>query len=74
MSSNLVWRPEVKKGNRLSNDLKLILRRKWHLPYTCSESDFPYIEGLKDAGVDGAEDLLSLILIHKVVILSEEYE
>ena len=76
MSSCLVWSPIVKQNeNDLPNDLKFVLRKKYGEPINANmdESDIPYINGLIDAGVKGAEELREIIEKHIEVELKEQY-
>jgi len=81
MSSNLYWRPVDVNAERLPKSLKFaISRRLWDTDGSCgsgeavmSVNDIPYLEGLRDAGVDGAKELIGHIEKHGAVILWHEH-
>lgn len=81
MSSSLMWRPVDKTAHNLPDQLKRTLSRKlWdtdgscgHGEATMTHADIPYLEGLRDAGVKGADDLIKIIEEHEAVILWHEY-
>jgi hypothetical protein len=76
MTTSLYWNPVVKpKTHRLPDALKFILRRihrDGQVTMTMREADLPYLHGLRDAGVDGALELIEAIDKHDEVELSEE--
>ena len=71
----------VTEGGTLTKELKrTISRRLWDTDGTCGDGDaivgsdmVPYIEGLRDAGIAGAGELLDLIERHGAVILWHEH-
>lgn len=80
MSSTLYWRPapkDVPPAESLPFELKkAIARRLWdhdgslHGDEVTIGSDMvPYLEGLEDAGVDGAVELIKAIRDHGSVLL-----
>lgn len=82
MSSALMWRPVVPiEGYRLPNELKYTISRKlWDTDGSMgggevilTASDLPYIEGLRDAGTKGADELIEAIKKHGAVILWHEH-
>ena len=82
MSSTLMWRPAVpKEGYSLPFELKTRLsRRLWDTDGSCGggevamdSSDIPYLEGFRDAGVKGAEELIEAIKKYGTVILWHEH-
>ncbi len=82
MSSTLVWRPVVPID---SHDLpfalkKTLSRRLWDTDGSCGHGeasmtadDIPYLEGLRDAHVEGADELIKIILKYGAIILWHEY-
>lgn len=62
-------------GVPLTSQIKYIFQGKYGSPIkkTLSESDCDYLNGLKDAGVDGAETLIELIDKFGEVEIMEEY-
>ena len=68
-------------GHRLPYELKITLSRKlWDTDGSCgfgeatmTTDDTPYLEGLRDAGVDGAQELIDILNEHESVILWHEY-
>lgn len=76
MSSNLTWRPVHPAANEtLPDRLKFALKKRHGDPVetTLSSSDIPYIEGLVDAGVEGAERLLEIICEVGEIEIWEEF-
>lgn len=81
MGSNLLWKPKVTEGEPLPYKLKRVISRKlWDTDGSCGEGEatvdeslLPYLEGLKDAGIDGAEELIDIINTHKEVVLWHEH-
>lgn len=78
MSSTLVWRKiiVVPANNSLPDQLKYILRKRFgggNYPEILDRTDLRYLEGLADAGVDGAEDLRAAIIEYDEVEILEEY-
>lgn len=82
MSSNLMWRPaRPPKSGSLPKDLKFkISKRLWGTDGSCgdgeatvTESDIPYLEGLADAGISGAAELIELIRKHGEVVLWHQF-
>lgn len=82
MSSSLMWRPAhpVESGT-LPRELKYPLsRRLWDTDGSTGHGDavvdaghIPYLEGLRDAGVKGADELIKLIETHGAVIVWHEH-
>lgn len=75
MSSNIYWRPIVPiEGHRLPFALKSVLRKKFGYPIqgVLQASDLGYIEGLKDAGIEGAEQLIEAVEKHQMIEVSED--
>lgn len=81
MSSSLMWRPVVVDATPLPKSLKFSLsRRLWDTDGSCGEGAItvsanlvPYLEGLRDAGVDGANELIKAIETHGSVVLWHEH-
>lgn len=75
MSSTLYWKPVSENKGYLSDDLKRILQKRYGgtIHSTMSIDDMEYVNGLIDAGVDGAEKLKELIYKHEIIELNEEY-
>lgn len=75
MSSNLEWLPVDRKGKCVSDDVKFILRRRYGHPIdlTLDSECIGYLEGLKDAGVNGAEELIKAIDKHGEIVLKEVF-
>lgn len=73
MSQSLYWKPVIKqRSNDLDDQLKFILRDKNKIPADFGFADLQYLEGLRDAGIRGAEDLIEAINKHEVVRVFEE--
>jgi hypothetical protein len=75
-----MWKPKQQARGSLPKQLKrAISRRLWDTDGSCGDgivilghSDIPYLDGLKDAGIDGAKELISLIIAHDEVELWHE--
>ena len=68
MGQNLYWIPEVKpQGHYLPDALKSILRKEYDLHGAGTifgQGEVGFFQGLKAAGVEGAEDLIAAITQH----------
>lgn len=77
MSSTLYWIPVAKReGYDLPDALKFILRERYSLDHGETVLDsgaLNYLQGLSDAKVDGAEDLIKAIQKYNEVKLYLEY-
>lgn len=82
MSSTLMWRPaDPIVGEPLSFALKKTISRKlWGTDGSTGGgeamltiNDAAYVEGLRDAGVDGADKLLAILNEHHAIILWQEH-
>jgi len=76
MSSNLGWLPvKPKKWNYLDTGLKWALRKRYDgdVNEVMTESDIPYLEGLRDAGVKDADDLIEAIEKYGQIHVKEEW-
>ena len=81
MSSSLMWRPIATDANHLPKELKFVIsRRLWDTDgsigggeASMNMSDLSYLEGLNDAGVKGANELIDAIRKHGTVILWHEH-
>ena len=78
MSTNLCWRTIDPENHWMPKELKHKISRKyWEHdgslggePILIDMSDYKYFEGLRDAGVDGAEDILNALEIHGEIEIS----
>jgi hypothetical protein len=75
VSSNLVWEPYNRKTTTLDDALKFALRKRCGgmVDTVMHGRDVPYLEGLRDAGVKGAAELIAAIEKHDDVVVREEY-
>lgn len=75
MSSDLCWAPANRNMKDLSDAIKFVLRKRFsgHVEGVLSKGDLPYLEGLRDAGIDGAEQLMEAILKYDDVFVQERY-
>lgn len=75
MSTSLYWRPapkDVPPADTLPSELKKALARRywdhdgsmWADEREFDSADVPYLEGLRDAGLDGAAELIAAIKKH----------
>lgn len=78
MSSTLMWEPvHPNVSESLPDELKhVISRRLWGTDGSCGggqvpmgTNDLPYLEGLRDAGVKGADELIEAVKLHGAVYL-----
>lgn len=78
MSRSLNWRPAPlePEGRRLPYGLLAALLKRWERDFTdvtigeklpFDRNHIPYLEGLRDGGVDGAAELIAAIEKHDVV-------
>lgn len=63
MSATLKWRP-VDKGDSLPVTLRFAIEKRMSFPVRLGYNDRGYVQGLMDAGIGGAEELLELIDQH----------
>ena len=75
MSSNLVWQPVKANYKNLPDELKFAMRKRFdgHVKTTMDESDAGYLQGLRDAGVKGAQELLDAIAKYGEIEVKEVY-
>lgn len=73
MSSNLYWKPVIKYGTDLNDELKHIIAKKFALPRLFDRNDISYLAGLRDAGIKGAGDLMKAIERHEQVEVWESH-
>lgn len=80
MSSSMYWRPAPKEeppAHDLPYELKhTVAQRFWNHDGTLhgddhqlGKDDLPYLEGLADAGIDGARELIEAIKQHDSVLV-----
>lgn len=72
MSSTLYWAP-IPDGKYLPDELKRILSKAFSLPRVFTFSDIPYLEGLRDAEIKGASELIDHIRKYEEVKVWECY-
>lgn len=77
MSSSLYWEPRDRAKKYLSTDLKFALRKRNDnetvTDEVFSDSEIPYLEGLRDAGVKDAQDLIDAIKKFGCIVVDEEF-
>ena len=74
MSSSLYWEPVNKENKYFPDELKYALRKRFGSlieRVALNYDDVSYLEGLRDAGVKGAEELISAIEKHDEVVIWE---
>lgn len=73
MSKDLYWIPITEERNRLPRDLRDIVNRRFSLPTKFVKAHhWGYFEGLVDAGVGGAQDVLDAFVKHEQIQLYAE--
>jgi hypothetical protein len=75
MSANLMWEPAKRPAESLPDALKFVLRDRYGLEHrqTFGRNQVPYLQGLADANIEGALELLEAIEKHESVELWLEY-
>lgn len=77
MGATLVWRPVVpQEGRELPYKFLAVLERREQglsVESYWGPDDLDYLQGLKDAGIDGAEDMIAAIKKHGHIKLNREY-
>jgi hypothetical protein len=72
MGSSLVWHT-IPKGKDLPTGLKWIIEKRYQLPWTFDQSDIKYLEGLRDSGIEGADQLIEAIEKYEEIVVKLEY-
>lgn len=76
MSTNLYWEPahRNKKSPKGDDALKFALRKRsnGHVNMRMTQSDVPYLQGLVDAGIAAAQELIDAIEKHDEINVTEE--
>lgn len=75
MSSTLYWEPMQRKSQSLPDALKYVLQKKASgtVDAVMGEHDLAYLNGLKDAGIKGAQELIEAIEKHGEVVVHEQF-
>ena len=77
MSSNLVWAPvRPPKTRDLPDKLKFVLRQHYEMTVVDTEVDadeIGYYEGLADAGLEGAQKVVTALKNHATLRISEVF-
>jgi hypothetical protein len=73
MSCTLYWEPAKREKKELPDALKYVLQRRYGgtVHTTVSERDLGYLNGLRDANVKGAQELIDAINEHGDVVVHE---
>ncbi len=73
MSSSCYWEPAFRPTKRLSDAMKYALRKRFGEPVhvQMSEQHVSYLNGLADAGIEGAEDLIAAIEKYTCISVDE---
>lgn len=72
MSATLYWYPVVPpKGHALPDQLRFVLQkdRGWEREWKIDVGHRGYFEGLRDAGIEGAQAVLDALDKHDTIIL-----
>jgi len=80
MSSTLMWKPLTGAQGSLSYELKRVIsKRLWDTDGSCgggvatmNSTDLDYLQGLMDAGIEGADEIIDLIHEHGDIQLWHE--
>lgn len=72
MSSMLCWEPYRKDVNYCSDELKFIIEKRYELPTVLDEDSLPYLQGLADANIKGAEELIKGINKYNRIYIRKE--
>ena len=76
MSATLMWEPVKREAKSLPDDLKFVLRDKCGIDAKRSrwnKDHIPYLAGLKDAGIEEAQELIDILEKHGEIELWLEY-
>lgn len=75
MSSNLYWEPTARKKKDLPTAIKFALRKRFPggVNITLDTTNLDYLQGLADAGIDGAQTLVDAIDQHECIELTEVF-
>ena len=76
MSTNLYWEPKQRRKNSAGEDsaLKWALQKKYGYPVnlTMDHEYIPYLEGLRDGGVKGVQEIIDAIEKYEAIEIYEE--
>lgn len=74
MTMSLYWEPADRKMYDLPDALKFVLRKRYGFPVheRMDESDIPYLKGLCDADIEGAQALIDAIEKFGAVVVQEK--
>lgn len=73
MSCTLYWMPVSNQNNYVDGgQLRDILQNKFGFPSKIDHSHIDYLEGLKDAGHEGAQTLIDAIYQFDVIEINQE--
>ena len=76
MSTNLYWEPAERKKHKAGEDagLKWALQKKYGSPVsrTMGHQNIPYLEGLRDGGIKGVQELIDAIETYENIEIFEE--
>lgn len=61
MSTTLVWAPAERATRELPFQLKTVLQDRFKFPEIFRYSDLPYFRGLRDAGIEGADEVIEAL-------------
>ena len=71
-----MWKPNTRSGHDLPDALKFVLRDKMGLmegERIFDHGNISYLSGLRDAGVEGAQELIDAIEKHDEVVVWLQY-
>jgi hypothetical protein len=74
MSTHLYWEPSSRKKKSLPTGLKWAFQKRFNgsIHAMLCTNDIPYLEGLRDAGIEGAQELIDAIDQYECIDLIEE--
>jgi uncharacterized hydantoinase/oxoprolinase family protein len=75
MSITVYWEPVRRAKSSISDNLKRVLQKRYEslAGVTMSTRDLMYLYGLRDAGIDEANKLITAIQKHTEIEFTEDY-
>lgn len=67
MSTSAYWKPVAENSDSFTNEMKHALERGYGSHFTLDAKDLSWLEGVRDAGVKGAEDVIEAVLKYESI-------